>query len=117
MSGQVSYLAGLAAEDQVARLYGAQGHDVSARRWRGSGGELDLVLKDGDGFIFVEVKKSTTHARAANRVLPRQIQRLFAAASEFLATRPRGLNTPSRFDVALVDRFGRVEILANALSA
>lgn len=117
MSGSVSYHAGLSAEDQVARDYQRRGYPVAAHRWRGKGGEIDLVARDGDGFVFVEVKKSGSHARAAERLSLRQISRLYDAASEFLAQCPRGLNTLARFDVALVDGQGRIEILENALCA
>lgn len=117
MGGAVSYHAGAAAEDQVARLYQARGMAIESRRWRGKGGELDLVARDEEGVIFVEVKKSRTHARAAERLSSRQIGRLFAAASEYLGLTERGLDSPSRFDVALIDSIGRVEILENALTA
>lgn len=117
MSGSVSYHAGLSAEDQVARDYQRRGYPVAAHRWRGAGGEIDLVAQDGDGFVFVEVKKSRSHARAAERLSMRQIRRLYDAAAEFLAQCPRGLNTLARFDVALVDGNGRIEILENALCA
>jgi len=117
MSGALSYHAGVSAEDQVARLYEGRGMKIEHRRWRGKGGELDLVARDGDGFVFIEVKKSGSHASAAERLSSRQIGRLFAAASEFLAGSARGLDTQSRFDVALVDGIGRIEILENALTA
>lgn len=57
MTGLVSYHAGLAAEDIVARNYAARAHQVAARRWRGKSGEIDLVMRDGDTVVFVEVKK------------------------------------------------------------
>lgn len=117
MSGSLSYHAGLSAEDQVARDYARRGYSLAAHRWRGSGGEIDLVARKDDGFVFVEVKKSRSHGRAAERLSMRQIQRLFDAASEFLAGCPKGLATLARFDVALVDAGGRIEILENALSA
>ncbi len=117
MSGATSYHAGIAAESQVAGHYHSRGMPIEARRWRGSGGEIDLVARDGDGLVFVEVKKSRSHAAAAARLSMRQARRLFDAASEYLASCPAGLATPARFDVALVDRFGRIEIVENALSA
>ena len=117
MSGSVSYHAGLSAEGQVARDYQRRGFPLVTQRWRGDGGEIDLVVRDGDGFVFIEVKKSRNHARAAERLSQRQIQRLFDAASEFLARCPSGLNTRARFDVALVDAVGRIEIVENALCA
>ncbi|MCW1931632.1 YraN family protein [Pararhodobacter zhoushanensis] len=117
MSGAVSYHAGLAAEDQVARDYHRRGFPVAAQRWRGKGGEIDLVAQDGDGYVFVEVKKSRSHARAAERLSQRQMRRLYDAAAEFLGGCPKGLNTQARFDVALIDAQGRIEIVENALCA
>lgn len=116
MSGAIAYHGGLAAEDQVAAHYGMAGCDVCNRRWRGRGGEIDIVARDGDTVVFVEVKRSRSHARAAERVTPRQRQRLFDAAGEFLAREPAGLDSECRFDVALVDGAGQISILENAFT-
>ncbi len=116
MTGLTSYLAGLAAEDSVEAEYHRNGHDIAARRWRGSRGEIDIVAKDGDGFIFVEVKKSQSFARAAERVSRQQMHRIFGAASEFMAKQPKGLLTPARFDVALVNASGERKIIKNAFA-
>ncbi len=110
-------LAGRAAEDAVQRHYAADGYDVLARRFRGQGGEIDLVLGRGDAVIFVEVKKSRSFEAALARLGPRQVARIFAAAAEFLGTRPRGQLTEARVDVALVDGMGAVQVLQNALTA
>lgn len=117
VTGQMAYHAGLSAEGQVARDYQRRGFPLVVHRWRGKGGEIDLVVRDGDGFVFIEVKKSRSHARAAERLSQRQVQRLYDAAAEFLSHCPAGLGTPARFDVALVDGMGRIEILENALCA
>lgn len=118
MTGKTSYLAGQAAEDIVARFYAGAGLREVARRWRGKSGEIDLVFADGgEGFVFVEVKASATHARAAHALRPAQISRLLSAAQEFVATAPAGQLSPMRFDVALVDRTGRVDIIENAIGA
>jgi putative endonuclease len=113
MSGKVSYLSGLAAEDAVARDYARRGHGLAARRWRGSRGELDLVLRDGEGLIVVEVKKARDFAAAASRITRHQLERIYGTVSEFVAGEPRGQLTDVRFDVALVDGTGRMEILEN----
>ena len=115
MSGTTSYHSGLAAEESVARHYGRAGHAVLARRWRGKGGEIDVITRDGDDTVFVEVKKGDTHAGAAARVSPRQIRRILDCASEYMGTLPGGQLSPVRFDVALVDAAGRVEVIENAL--
>lgn len=115
MTGLISYHAGLAAEDQVAHRYERDGQKVVNRRWRGQGGEIDLILQDGATVIFVEVKRAATHAAALARVSARQIQRIFDTAGEYLATMPAGLLTETRFDVVTVDAHGTIQRHKNAL--
>lgn len=117
MTGKVSYHAGLAAEDQVAQLYRRTGREIAARRWRGSCGEIDLIVRDGAMIIFIEVKKSKTHALAAEHLTDRQIARICGAATEFLGGEPAGQATDVRFDVALVDSMGRIEVRENVFAS
>lgn len=115
--GRDAWHAGFAAEGSVERVYEKSGRQIVARRWRGLGGEIDLVARDGGVVIFIEVKQSATHARAAESLGARQMARIYAAAAEFLEGEPLGQLTPARFDVALVDAMGQVEILENAFAA
>jgi putative endonuclease len=117
MGGVVSYRAGLAAEDAVARHYERAGRAIAARRWRSAAGEIDLIARDGADVIFIEVKQSRTHAEAAEHLTQRQMARISASASVFLGGEPSGQNTGARFDVALVDGCGRIEILENAFAS
>lgn len=115
--GQRGYHAGLAAEEIVAATYARRGLPVICRRWRGQGGEIDLIARDGAGLIFIEVKAARSFDAALQRLGGRQIGRLCAAASEFLAREPRGQNTDVRFDLALVDGQGAVRVVENAFTA
>ncbi|MCB2110346.1 MAG: YraN family protein [Defluviimonas sp.] len=115
MSGATAYHGGQAAEDQVAARYIRLGAELRARRWRGRGGEIDLIFATTAGLVFVEVKRAASHVMAAQRLGPRQIARLQAAAGEYLAAAPGGQDSDMRFDVALVDGAGRIEIVENAL--
>ncbi len=112
--GQVSYHAGRAAEDIVARDYMRRAGTIAHRRWRGSAGEVDLIAREGDRVVFIEVKKSRSFAMAAERLTPRQMARICNAAEEFVAGEPRGQMTEMRFDLALVDGIGAVHIIENA---
>ncbi|MFD1509521.1 YraN family protein [Lacimonas salitolerans] len=112
--GQRAYLAGAAAEDRVARLYTEAGAQVLARRWRGAGGEIDLILRDDTGLVFVEVKAARCFDRALAALSARQIGRICMAAQEFAGTQPDGLLSDMRFDLAVVDGQGRARIVENA---
>ncbi len=114
MGGLVSYHAGLCAEDRVAADYERRGFRIVGRRWRGSGGEIDLVARGAEGLVFIEVKAARSLDQAAHRVGRRQVERIHATATEYFAAEPDGQNTGMRFDVALMDRSGTIRIVENA---
>ena len=114
MTGTTNYHAGFAAEDIVADDYARRSHGIVARRWRGKSGEVDLIVREGDTVVFVEVKKSRSFVNAATRLGRRQMERILGSASEFLAGEPKGQLTDVRFDLALVNGFGGLQIIENA---
>ncbi|MDM7459701.1 MAG: YraN family protein [Paracoccus sp. (in: a-proteobacteria)] len=115
--GRVAHLAGLMAEDCVRRHYIASGATLLASRWRGQSGEIDLIFRQNDELIFVEVKKAENHALAAKRLSVSQIDKICQTACEFCESLGQDSLTPMRFDVALVDTFGRIDVIANAFGA
>ena len=114
--GLTNYLAGHAAEASVARHYEDRGIAICARNWRGITGEIDLIGREGDVVVFVEVKQSSTHDLAATHISQAQIGRIFATVDEFIAGEPKGLLTDVRIDLALVDSLGRIEVVENAFA-
>ena len=101
----------------VERFYTRQGYDVLDRRWRGGGGEIDLVFEKTGTLVFTEVKKSKTCQAAALRLSEQQIGRIIRAAATYLAKAPGGQDTDCRFDVALVGDAGTIEVIKNAFGA
>ena len=91
-----------------------QGLTLVARRWRGQGGEIDLIFRDGILYIFMEVKKARSFDAALKSLKPSQMRRIHSAASEYLIHSPQGQLSDVRFDLALVDEKGRVEIRQDA---
>ena len=114
LRGKTAYLSGLAAEESVLRLYHASGMEVLETRWRGSRAEIDLILKDGDVVVFVEVKKSRSFDAALLSLGPAQRRRIAQAATEYLGHAGLGQLTDIRFDLAMVNGIGAVDILENA---
>lgn len=117
MDALTRHLSGVSAEVAVEKFYQNSGRNIAARRWRCRGGEIDLIVREGARVVFIEVKKARTHALAAERLQAKQIKRLFTAGAMFLEGEPNGSLTEARFDVALVDAVGRIEIVENALAA
>lgn len=95
--------------------YARLGIHCVATCWRGTRGEIDLILKQCETLIFVEVKRSKTLAQAATRLSAPQQRRIVSTAEEFLVTSPKGALTDMRFDLALMDRAGTIEIRENIL--
>jgi putative endonuclease len=90
-------------ERAVAELE-RRGYAILERRYRTRHGEIDIVARDGDTLVFVEVKARVTAecGTAAEAVTVRKQRRLAAMAVDYLA-RQRITNTPCRFDVVAID--------------
>ena len=114
--GRTSYESGQAAEDRISMDYKRRGFPIIQRRWRGQSGEIDLIARDGDGLVFIEVKQSRTFDRALSHLTERQISRLYRAAEEFSSQEPNSNLTDVRFDVALVNGRGEYRIIENAFA-
>ena len=112
--GKRAYFRGVCAEDSAIAHYENLGAVLLEHRWRGTAGEIDLVLREGDTVVFCEVKSSSTFDRARSRLSTMQIRRVYGAASEYLDKLPEGQLAEVRFDVAAIDGSGRVQITRNA---
>lgn len=108
--GRRSYLSGLSAEQAVARAYRARGAKLLETRWRGRGGEIDLIFDEGGVIVFCEVKQARSFDEAMTRLRPAQMRRIHATGSEYLEFAPQGQLSQVRFDLAVVDAQGRVDV-------
>ena len=114
--GRVAGRTGRAAEEQTLRRYQRSGWRLLARNWHAErmygNGEIDLILRRGQTYVFVEVKARRTLTEAANAVTPAQQRRLELAALRWLEL--EGLpDADMRFDLAAVDRWGEMEVFEN----
>ncbi len=114
--GRGGHLSGLAAEDQAARAYERRGAEILARRHRSEAGEIDLILREGDFLVFVEVKKRRNRATAAESITERQWRRLGLAATRYMLAESdkTGPVRGCRFDAVLIGADGSIEIVENA---
>jgi putative endonuclease len=76
-----------------------------ARNFRCRGGELDLVMLDGDCLVIVEVRyrKSSRFAAPAITVDRHKQRKLVRTAALFAARNRRFASLPMRFDVVAVE--------------
>ncbi|MDR9828893.1 YraN family protein, partial [Vibrio sp. FNV 38] len=82
-----------------------EGYQIVARNYAYMGGELDIVARDRNTLVFVEVKSvwNNQQGNPAARVNALKQKKIWKTACHFLATQkeeaPQGLDTPCRFDV------------------
>jgi putative endonuclease len=94
------------AEELACRFLREQGMLIVARNWRWRGGEVDIVAKDGEALVFVEVKgrRGDRFGPPEEAVTPKKRRHLWRSALAFLG---QGAGKVAvRFDVVAVDRGG-----------
>ena len=88
------------AEDKARQWLQQQGLTFCSSNWHCRLGEIDLIMKDGDTWVFVEVRyrKSRQFGGALASVTPTKQRKLMAAAGIWLSRQPQK-NIHCRFDV------------------
>ncbi|WP_075879146.1 YraN family protein [Vreelandella massiliensis] len=101
-NAQTARARGAAIEQRAAEWLQLRGLTLLGRNLCAKGGELDLVMQDGDTLVFVEVKHrmTTQFGHPLEAVTAKKQQRLVHAARVYLAKRQ--LCCPCRFDILAV---------------
>lgn len=107
---------GAAAEERALHHLQRQGLKTVARNWRCRGGELDLVMREGETLVIAEVRQRSSAAfgGALASVDARKRGRIIQAAQMFLAEHPQYATLPVRFDVLALDGEGCIDWLQAA---
>jgi putative endonuclease len=94
---------GASAEQSAENCLVRAGLEIVARNYRTRFGEIDLVARDGETLVFVEVRmrSSERFGGAAASIDSHKRSRIVSAAHQFLSR--LGRNPPCRFDVVTVD--------------
>ena len=81
----------------------ARGLRLISRNAAARGGEIDLVMTDGDALVFVEVRYRASSAFGGGlaSVDAGKRRRLVRAAQAFLQQHPEHADAPCRFDVVV----------------
>jgi putative endonuclease len=94
---------GAAAEALAAEYLAARGLAILVRNYRCRSGEIDLIARDRDTLVFVEVRlrSSAAFGGAAASITAAKRRRIARAARHYLAM--LGREPPCRFDAILLD--------------
>lgn len=100
--------AGRRAERYVARHMKRRGYSILERNYLWKGGEIDLIARQGDLIVIMEVryKRMGTLRNAIETVTLEKRRRIIRSAQHFLARHPELAECTVRFDVAGVSSKG-----------
>ena len=98
------------------------GYRIVEANYRTRYGEIDIVARDGEDLVFVEVKTKRTrdYGPPEEAVDGKKRQKITRMALMYLAEKGGGLDTACRFDVVTVDLSGmipRIRVIPNAFEA
>ena len=118
MAGDERQRLGKIGEDLVCAALERRGYAILARRHRTQYGEIDIIARDGEVIVFVEVKAraGVEYGDGAAAVTTWKQRRIARMAVDYLARR-RWVDRRCRFDVVAVGYEAgvpRVEVYQNA---
>lgn len=96
---------GESGENLAVRKLEADGYAIVARRYRTRFGEIDIIARDGETVIIVEVRRKSGegYGAAAESVTPEKQRRVVRMAVDYLARHDLYDRCPVRFDVVAID--------------
>ena len=96
---------GKSGEDLAVERLTEEGYAVLARRYRTRYGEIDIVARDGEAIVFVEVRRKSAadYGSAAESVTPWKQRRVMRMAIDYLARLGLTDRCMVRFDVVAID--------------
>ena len=121
MSEDARQKLGKLGEDLACAELARRGYSILARRYRTRFGEIDIIARDNDVTVFIEVKtrRGDEFGGGAEAVTAWKQRRITQMAVDYLA-RQRLHDRPCRFDVVVVDLTDPtacVEVYAHAFDA
>ncbi|MBQ8360983.1 MAG: YraN family protein [Bacteroidaceae bacterium] len=95
-------LRGKRGEEEAAKHLLTNGYTILHRNWRSGHKELDIVARQGNELVVVEVKsrKDTLFGQPEDAVDGRKIRRIVASTDAYL--RKFAIDLPVRFDIITV---------------
>ena len=90
---------GKLGEDLAVQYLTDKGYEILERNWRNIHKEIDIIAKDGDDLVIVEVKaRQTDEYGEPDIAVTKRKQRMLIAAANAYITR-KGLDVETRFDI------------------
>jgi putative endonuclease len=108
---------GADSESMAVTFLKENGYKIIERNYRTKIGEIDIIAKDGDTIVFIEVKARKSRAYNPKEAVTSSKKRKISMVALYYLKSTRQINTRARFDVVAIDsakKSGAVEIIKNA---
>ncbi len=104
-------------EAEAAAFLKKSGYKIIEKKYYSRFGEIDIIARDGEYYVFIEVKqrKSAAFGGAAAAISPAKIKRITMTAQLYL--QQKSIDGAVRFDVVLIEGCGsqkNIEVIKNA---
>lgn len=88
-------------ENRAVVFLKEKGYQIIKQNFRSRQGEIDIIAKDGEYLVFVEVKyrKNAYQGAALEAVTMQKQRRILQAAKYYLYITSKSMHVPCRFDV------------------
>jgi putative endonuclease len=108
--------AGRQAEERAAQFLRGRGYRIVCINYHWRGGEIDLIARDGNCLVFVEVKarSGSSYGLPEEAVTPVKQRKLIRTAQRYLTEHPSSLDL--RFDVVALSA-GEARLYQDAFPA
>ncbi|MEG0302035.1 MAG: YraN family protein [Gordonibacter sp.] len=91
---------GRKGEDAAARFLDRRGYDIVERNWKCLAGEADIIARDGEALVFVEVKtRSSTDKGLPSEAVDAKKRRRYERIAALFLQDYEVVDVPVRFDV------------------
>ena len=107
---------GRAGEKRAGEYLKKKGYTILKTNYKTYCGEIDLIAKDNEYIVFIEVKtrSSDEFGAPSEAVTQRKQEKYYKVATEFLQ-REKKLDSPCRFDVVEIEN-GEINHIIDAFS-
>ncbi len=105
---------GRQGERRAVEFLRAKGYKILESNYKTHLGEIDVIAKDKEYTVFVEVKTriNDDYGAPSEAVVKRKREKYYLVATEYLQ-RNKLLNTPARFDVVEIEN-GKINHIIDA---
>ena len=94
---------GRRGEDAAARFLDRRGYDIVERNWTCAAGEADIIARDGEALVFVEVKtRSNTEKGLPSEAVDAGKRRRYERIAALFLVDYDVVDVPVRFDIVSI---------------